>query len=126
LGLRRQRLRPIEGEVEMAAAIVDLANLARGIAVELEELADSSVERLGENLRLRVLVDLSQMFEGGAQRKELAQRIPAEIAFLLKLLDVLGRRAAGAGFEHAAAREKRNDRQHLGRGAELHDREQVG
>ena len=56
LGLRSQRLSPVQGEVEMAAAIVDFADLARGIAVELEELADGRVERLGENLRLGILV----------------------------------------------------------------------
>ena len=39
---------------------------------------------------------------------------------------MLGRRAAGPGLEHAAARQQRNDRQHLGGRAEFHDREQVG
>ena len=80
----------------MAAAIVDFADLARRIAVELKELADGRVERLGENLRLGVLVGLRQMFERGAQREELAERIPAQIALLLELLDMLWRRAAGA------------------------------
>ena len=46
--------------------------------------------------------------------------------FLHQLLDVLGRGAAGPGFVHAAARHQRNDRQHLGRCPQLHDREQVG
>ena len=66
------------------------------------------------------------MFERRAQREELAERIPAQIALFLELLHVLGRRAAGAGLEQTAARQQRNDRQHLGRGAELHDRKQVG
>ena len=66
------------------------------------------------------------MFERGAQGEELAERIPAQIAFLLELLHVLGRRAAGTGLEQPAARHQRNDRQHLGRGAKLHDREQIG
>ena len=39
---------------------------------------------------------------------------------------MLGCRAAGAGFVHAAASHQRHDGQHLGRGAQLHDREQVG
>src|SRR5205807_1099734 len=90
-GLRGQRLRPVEGKVEMAAAIVDLADLARRIAVVLEELADGSIERLGENLRLGVLVGLRQMFERCAKGKEFAQRIPAQITLLLELLHVLGR-----------------------------------
>ncbi len=37
-----------------------------------------------------------------------------------------GRRAAGAGLEQAAAVDQRDDREHLGAGAELQDREQVG
>src|SRR5665213_2472567 len=110
----------------MAAAVIDFADLARRVAVELEELADGGVERLGENLRLGVLVGLRQMFERRAEGEELAERIPAQIALLLELLHVLGRRAAGTGLEKTAARQQRNDRQHLGRGAQLHDREQVG
>ena len=75
----------------MAAAIVDFADLARRVAVELEELGDSRVERLGENLRLGVLVGLRQMFERRAQRKKFAERVLAQIALLLELLHVLGR-----------------------------------
>src|SRR5436190_2783732 len=110
----------------MAATIVEFADPARRIAVELQELADGRVERLGENLRLGVLVGLRQMFERRAQREELAERIPAQIALFLELLHVLGRRAASTGLEKTAARQQRNDRQHLGRGTELHDRKQVG
>src|SRR5271169_7134119 len=106
----------------MAATIVDFADFARRIAVKLEELSDGRVERLGENLRLCVLVDLRQMFERRAEGEELAERIPAQIALFLELLHVLGRRAAGTGLEKTAARHQRNDRQHFGRGAELHDR----
>ena len=106
----------------------DLAHLdlRAGLRLNSRNFADGRVERLGENQRLGVLVGMRQMLERRAQREELAERIPAQIAFFLELLDVLGRRAAGAGLEHAAARQQRNDRQHLGRGAELHDREQVG
>jgi hypothetical protein len=39
------------------------------------------------------------MFKRGAERQEFAQRIPAQIAFVLELFDMLGRRAAGAGLE---------------------------
>src|SRR5215471_9642056 len=109
----------------MAAAIVEFADLARRRAVELEDLADRRVERLRENLRLGVLVGLRQMFERRAECEELAERIPTEITLFLELLHVLGCRAAGTGLEQTAARQQRNDRQHLGRGAELHDREQV-
>src|SRR6202040_3772076 len=75
LGLRGQRLSPVQGEVEMAAAIVELADLARRRAVELEGLADGRVERLGENLRLGVIVGLRQMLDRRAQGEKLAERI---------------------------------------------------
>ena len=39
---------------------------------------------------------------------------------------MLGRGAAGTGLEQAAAVHQRHDGEHLGAGAELHDREQVG
>src|SRR5580704_18586761 len=108
----------------MGAAIIEFADLARGRAVEFEDLADGGVERLGQNLRLGVLESLRQMLERRAQREKLAERIPAQIVLLLELLHMLGRRAAGTGLEQTAARQQRNDRQHLGRGAELHDRKQ--
>src|SRR5580704_19364460 len=79
LGLRGQRLSPVQGEVEMGAAIIEFADLARRRAVELEDLADGRVERLGENLNLGVVVGLRQMFERRAEREKLAERIPAEI-----------------------------------------------
>ena len=63
LGLRGERLSPVQSEVKMAAPIVDLTDLARRRTVELENLADGGIERLGENLRFRVLVGLRQMFE---------------------------------------------------------------
>jgi len=63
LGLRGQRLSPVQGEIEMAAAIVDSADLARRRAVELEDFADGRVEGVSENLRLGVLVGLRQMFD---------------------------------------------------------------
>jgi hypothetical protein len=70
---------------------------------------------------------LGQVLERRGQREELAERIPAQVVLPAhELLHVLGRRAAGAGLEQAAARHQRHDRQHLGAGAELEDREQVG
>ena len=90
LGLRGQRLSPVQGEVEVAATIVDFTDLARRIAVELEELADGRVERLGKNLRLGVLVGLRQMFERRTESEILAERIPAEVVLFLELLYVLG------------------------------------
>src|SRR5690606_37121682 len=58
--------------------------------------------------------------------KELAHGIPAQVVLFDQLLHMLGRRTASAGFVHAAASHQRNDGQHLGRGAQFHDREQIG
>ena len=66
------------------------------------------------------------MLDRGAEGEEFAHRIPAQVAFFLELLHVLGRRAASAGFEQAAAGHQRHDRQHLRAGAEFEDREEVG
>ena len=71
-------------------------------------------------------VVLGEVLERRGQREELAEAVPAQVVLLDQLLHVLGRRAAGAGLEEAAAVHQRDDREHLGAGAELEDREQVG
>ncbi len=48
------------------------------------------------------------------------------MSFLQELLDMLRRRSARARFIHSATGEQWHDRKHLGAGAELQDREQVG
>src|SRR3546814_67926 len=114
--LRGQRLRPVQREVVVAAAVVDPAELARGRLVVVEELRVGRVERVGQHLRALVAGGFGQVFERGGQRQEFAQRIPAQVVFGRELLHVLGRRAAGAGLEQAAAGHQRHDRQHLGAG----------
>src|SRR5512133_1558765 len=70
LRLRGEGLGPVEREVEVAAAVVDLADLAgRGLVV-VEELADRLVERLGEHRGLRVAGDPADVLEGGAEGGE--------------------------------------------------------
>ena len=51
VGLRGQRLRPVQREVEVAAAIVELACARARRLVVFEELARRFVERLREDLR---------------------------------------------------------------------------
>ena len=80
----------------------------------------------GQHPGLRGVRRRGVLVEALGQREELAQAVPAQVVLLDQLLDVLRRRAAGAGLEEAAAVDQRHDRQHLGRGAELEDREQVG
>ncbi len=74
----------------------------------------------------RVVGVAGEVLERGRQREELAQAVPAQVVLLDQLLHVLGRRAAGTGLEEAATVHQRDDREHLGRRAELEDREQVG
>ena len=126
VGLRGELLRPVEGEVEVAAAVVDLADAAGGRLVLVEERAGRPVERVGEHLGPGVAGGRGEVLEADGQGEELAEAVPAQVVLLDELLHVLGRRTAGAGLEQPAAVDQRDDRQHLGAGAELHDREQVG
>ena len=87
-------------------------------------VARSSV--VGQDLGPRVAGGLGEVLEARRQREELAQAVPAQVVLLDELLHVLRRRPAGAGLEQAAAVDQRDDREHLGAGAELEDREQVG
>ena len=54
LGLRGQLLRPVQGQVELAAAVVQLAGLGRGVLVVVQQLACGGVQRLGQDLGLAV------------------------------------------------------------------------
>ena len=123
---RGQLLRPVEREVEVRPAVVDRADLAGRRPVLVEERARGAVERVGQHLRPLVAGPVGVVLEGHGQREELAEAVPAQVVLLDELLHVLGRGAAGAGLEQAAAVDQRDDREHLGRGAELEDREQVG
>ena len=75
---------------------------------------------------MRVVVAVGVLGERLGQGEELTEAVPAQVVLLDQLLHVLGRRAAGAGLEQAAAVDQRDDREHLGAGAELEDREEVG
>ena len=124
--LCRQFLGPVHGQVELAAAVVKLARLGRGILAVVQQLAGGGVQGLGQNLGFLVVVFDAQVFQRHGQGQKLAQRIPAQVVFLHQLLHMLGCRAPRSGFVHAAARHQRHDGQHLGTGAQLHDRKQIG
>src|SRR5690606_40454281 len=63
----------------------------------------SPVQRVGEDLRARLAHPRGEVLERGAQRQELAQRVPAQVVLGQELLHVLRRRAAGSRLEEAAA-----------------------
>src|SRR5205807_1369019 len=73
LRLARERLGPVEGQVVVTPAVVDLADLAGRRLVVLEELADRLVERLAEDRRLLVLLRRRDVLEAGRERRELAE-----------------------------------------------------
>src|SRR5471032_901389 len=125
-GLGSQGLSPVQRQVEVAAAVVDVADFARWRLVVVEELASGLVQGLGQHQGFRVVVSDTQMLKRRCQGQELAQGIPAQEVLFNQLLHVFRSRTAGAGFEQAAAVHQRHDRQHLGAGAQFHDREQVG
>ena len=126
VGLPGEFLGPVEGEVVVAAAVVDAADPAGWGFVLVEERAGGPVEGVGEDLGLLVAGFDGQMFQADGEGQELTEAVPAQVVLLDQLLDVFGRGAAGAGFEQAAAVDQRHDGQHFRRGAELEDREQVG
>jgi hypothetical protein len=73
VSLAAERLRPIQGQVEMAASIVELAGLRRRRLVVVEQLAGRLVERLREDLRLVVVGLDAEVLERYSDREEFAE-----------------------------------------------------
>src|SRR5450830_149940 len=121
-----QGLGPVQRQVEVAAAVVDVADFTRWRLVVVEELASGLVQGLRQYQGFRVVVGHAQVFQGRGQGQEFTQGVPAQEVLFHQLLHVFRCRTAGAGFEQATAVHQRHDRQHLGAGAQFHDREQVG
>ena len=120
-------LRPVQREIEVAAAVVELADsdaTASGRARARCRSRGRAPRRADPGALVAGL--LREHLERGGERQELAERVPAQVVLVQELLDVLGRGAAGARLEQAAAVHQRDDREHLGARPELEDREQVG
>ena len=110
----------------MAAAVVELADLARRRPAVLEQLAGRPVQRLAEHLRAGCRSCSASISSDTASARNSPSESQRRWFSFSELLDVLRRRAAGAGLEQAAAVHQRDDREHLRARAELEDREQVG
>ena len=83
LVLRGQRLRPVQGQVEGGPPVVDLVHLAGGQPVVLEVVADGLVEGLRRaRFAFALPVVLRHQLERRHQRAVLAERVPAQVAFL--------------------------------------------
>ena len=126
VGLPGEFLGPVQGQVEVAAPVVDPADPPGRGLVLVEEGPGRTVEGVGEHLSPRVAGLAGQVLQAHGEGQELTEAVPAQVVLLDQLLDVLGRRAAGSGLEQAAAVDQRHDGEHLGRRAEFEDREQVG
>mmetsp|Transcript_57240 Transcript_57240/g.134767 ORF Transcript_57240/g.134767 Transcript_57240/m.134767 type:complete len:614 (-) Transcript_57240:306-2147(-) len=126
LGLElAHELGPVEGDVEVGGAVVDLVDLAGGGLAVVEHAPRRLVQRLPEVLGPLVPGQLPEPLERDGCRQVLAEGVPPQMRLLEELLDVLGRGAAGACLKQPPAREQRHDREHLRRGPELQDGEQV-
>jgi hypothetical protein len=125
--LRGQRLRPVERQVEVAAAVVDAG---RPCAPATCRCSSGTCRWLRRASRRAPWRGVAGRLRRGARATPPARGTrranPSAGSSRQELLHVLGRRAAGAGLEQAAAVHQRHDRQHLGAGAQLQDREQVG
>ena len=89
VGLACQLLGPELGQVEVAAAVVELAGLAlRGLVLQ-QEGAGGPVQRVGKDLCTGVARGRGQVLEADREGQELAQAVPAQVVFLQQLLDVL-------------------------------------
>ena len=107
--LLRERLRPVQGEIEVTATVVEFTGAARWRLAVIEQFASRLVECRGENLGLVVVILVGNVFELDRQGEEFAERIPAQVIFLNQLFHVLGCRTAGPGLEQRAAGHERDD-----------------
>ena len=128
LVLRGERLRPVEREIEVAAAVVDARRPCARRLVVLEELA---VRRDRACRRGPWPSRCPNDARRGARATPRARRIrraspSAGSSPARNCSHVLRRRAAGARLEQAAALHQRHDGQHLRARADLQDREEVG
>lgn len=67
-----QGLRPVQSQIEVAAAVIDLTNLARGRLAVFQQLAGGLVQGSGQYQSLVVAVSTAQVFQGSGQGQELA------------------------------------------------------
>ena len=66
VGLRGEFLRPVHGEVELAATVVEFTGLARRALVVVQQLAGRGIQRLGQDRGLLVAGLDAQVFQAGA------------------------------------------------------------
>src|SRR6202012_3480962 len=99
--LRGEFLRPVQRQVELAAAIVELTGLARRALVVVQQLSDRMVKRLAQDFGpLDAGLD-SYILETRSQRQKFAEGIPPQVVLLDQLVDMLGRRTTRSCLIHS-------------------------
>ena len=126
VALRGQRFGPIAGEPIVAVAVVGLAHFPARGAVVIQNALGCGLNRLAQHTRFGITTRIGQELETFAQRAEFAQAVPAQVIFFHQLLDVFRGRTARAGLKQTTTLHQLHDRQHLGRGGQFQDREQIG
>ena len=76
-----QFLRPVTGEVEVAAAVVQLTGVTRRRLVVLQQAFSGFVQGQAQQARPLVVLLFTQFFQGNSRGQELAQRVPAQVIF---------------------------------------------
>ena len=117
---------PVHGQIELAAAIVELTCFGGWVLVVVQQGACRCIQSAGKNFGFFVASLDAQIFERNSQGQEFAQRVPTQVILFNQLLHVFRCRAAGTRFVHAATGHQWHDGQHFGAGAQFHDGEQVG
>ena len=90
-GLRSCRFGPVKRQIEVTASIIDLIHFSRGRFVLLQEFCNRRIQGLSQDVRLLVIERRCQVLERRPERKELTERVPTQVPFLLKLLHVFWR-----------------------------------
>ncbi len=98
-----QLFRPVAGQVEVGAPVVQLASDAGRRLVVFQQTLGGLVQGLPQQARPLVVLFLTQFVQGHRGGQEFTQGIPAQVVFLNQLLHVLGRGTAGTGLVQAAA-----------------------
>merc|ERR1712088_976289 len=123
--LGSQLLRPVESNVEVCSSVVDLLHLPAGGLVVVQPLTNGVHHGLAQQLGLGVVGPVAKLLEANGGGEVFTKGVPSEMTFLQELLDMLGSRATSSGLQEDSTSQERDDGQHLGRGSQLEDGEEV-
>ena len=107
-------------------AVVRLADFTARTTVIVQNALGGCINRIAQDTRFGIALGIGQELEAFAKRAELAQAVPTQVVGFHQLLNMLGGRTTRACLKQAAALHQFHDRQHLGRGRQFEDREEVG